>query len=145
MKKAEVRFYFDEDVLKLAHTIARLRYDCTYPGDPGVEIHKHARPPCPIAKGTKDPIWLPQVTEWGWLIISRDHKIRSRPRELQAVRDSGARMVALSGPDAGNTWTQLELLMRSWREIERLQAEEPGPFIHLASRSGVRPIDLSTG
>lgn len=35
MRPAVVRFYFDADVLGLAHTICRLRNDCTYPGDPG--------------------------------------------------------------------------------------------------------------
>ena len=51
-------------------------------------------------------------------------------------------MVALSGQDAANTWGQLELLMRYWRRVEEL-SNKPGPFIYLASRSRLKPLDLS--
>lgn len=141
MKRGDVRFYFDEDILKLAHTICRLRFDCTYPGDPGAEIHKRKRGPSPIMKGTKDPIWVPKVTALGWVIISRDFNVRENPVERRIVRESDARMVALSGKDAVNTWGQLELLMKYWRRIELL-TEQPGPFIYLASRSRFQEVAL---
>lgn len=107
MKPAQVRFYFDEDILKLAHTIARLRPDCTYPGDPGDEIHRRKRSACPIGRGSKDTVWVPHVASLGWLIVSRDFRISENPAERRAVREAGARMVALSGEDARQTWGQL--------------------------------------
>jgi len=125
----------------LAHTICRLRHDSTYPGDPGDVIFRRERPPCPISKGTKDPVWVPLVTAKGWLIISRDHNIRENIAERRIVRDAGARMVALSGDDAKDTWLQLELLMKWWRRIESL-ANDDGPFIYLASRSRIKRLDL---
>jgi hypothetical protein len=103
VKPARVTYYFDEDILRLAHTVARLRTDCTYPGDPGVELNKRHRPPCPIPKGSKDWMWLPAVTERGWLIVTRDHNIRENPAERRLVRETGARMVALSGEDSRYT------------------------------------------
>lgn len=142
MKTAQVRFYFDEDIQRLAHTIARLRHDCTYPGDPGAIIHKRARPACPIERGTRDTEWVPFVARQGWLIISRDFNIRETPAERHAVRETGAKMVALSGKDAANTWGQLEVLMKHWRRIEEL-AGESGPFIYVASRSRLKLLDLS--
>ena len=141
-KTAQVRFYFDEDIQRLAHTIARLRPDCTFPGDPGTIIHKRARPACPVVRGTKDTDWVPFVARQGWLIISRDFNIRETPAERRAVRENGAKMVALSGNDATNTWGQLELLMKYWRQIEEL-ADKPGPFIYLAGRSRLRLLDLT--
>lgn len=65
MKPAEVRFYFDEDILGLGRVIAAIRNDCTYPGDPGAKIHKRERPACPIAPATKDTEWLPKVAARG--------------------------------------------------------------------------------
>lgn len=47
-KAAAVRFYFDADVLGLAHQIAGLRPDATYPGDRGGVVLKQQRQPCPI-------------------------------------------------------------------------------------------------
>lgn len=140
-KAAEVRFYFDADILGLAHIIAALRADCTYPGDPGAEINRRTRPPCTIKPDTPDPMWVPEVTRSGWIIISRDYHIRENPVERRIVRECGARMVALSGRDAPTKWGQLELLMMRWRKIEALSAE-PGPFIYRASLSAFRALDL---
>jgi hypothetical protein len=43
-KPANVRFYFDADVLGLAKALANLRPDITFPGDPGGLIHRRRRP-----------------------------------------------------------------------------------------------------
>lgn len=144
MKPAEIRFYFDEDVLGLARVVAQLRPDCTFPGDPGADMFKRRRAACPIAPGTKDTVWLPRVTELGWLIITRDYAIHRNLAERQAVRQSGARMIALSGEDARTKWGQLELLMMRWRRIEEL-VSAPGPFIYRASRSRFDRISLDAG
>ena len=84
---------------------------------------------------------MPQVTQLGWLIVSRAFRISENPAERRAVQESGARMVALSGDDAAQTWGQLELLMKYWRRIDDLQ-RQPGPYIYLASRSRLKPLDL---
>lgn len=139
MKNATVRFYFDADVLGLAKVLAGLRYDITYPGDPGAVIHKHQRSACPIRPTDHDIDWIPRVAKAGWLIITRDANIRVHKAEIDAVIDSGARLVALAGQDATNRWNQLELVMTRWRDIEKL-AELPGPFVYAAYRTALTPI-----
>lgn len=142
-KPATVRFYSDADLLGLAKVLASLRSDITYPGDPGAVIHNRHRPACPITKtSTKDRHWIPEVAGRGWLIVTRDSRIQDHRAEIAAVRSSGARMVALSGREAINTWAQLELVMTQWRAIEAA-TDEAGPFIYAATRSRLRPIDLS--
>jgi len=142
-KPATVRFYFDADVLGLAKVLARLRADITYPGDPGAVIHRRSRPACPITKtSAKDRQWIPEVARRGWLIVTRDSRIQDHPAELEAVRSSGARMVALSGREAMNTWAQLEIVMTQWRAIDDA-TNEAGPFIYAATRSRLRPVDLT--
>lgn len=141
-KPATVRFYFDADVLGLAHQIAGLRADATYPGDLGGVVLKRLRPPCPITSpSTKDRDWIPQVTALGWLIITRDARIQEHTAEIAAVRDSGARMVALGSRDARGTFDQLEVFMSRWRAIEACLGE-PGPFIYVATRSTFRTVKL---
>jgi PIN like domain len=144
-RPATVRFYFDADILGLGKTLARLRPDITYPGDPGDTIHKRARPACPITKtSTPDEDWIPEVARRGWLIITRDSRIQEHRAEVAAVRDNGARMIALASRDAGGTWAQLEIFFTQWRRIEAT-LDEPGPFIYTASRTApLRAVNLGT-
>lgn len=136
VRPAIVRIYFDADVLGLAKLLCQERADFTYPGDPGGRIKKRMRPACPITKArTLDEDWIPVVARNGWLIITRDQQIQFKRAEINAVRDHGAKMVNLASDDAGTTWTQLEVVMARWREIEPL-IDEPGPFIYRASRTG---------
>jgi hypothetical protein len=141
-KPASVRFYFDADVLGLAKVVAGLRSDSTYPGDPGAVIHRRKRAACPITTpATPDSEWIPDVAHRGWLIITRDSRIKERRAEVAAVRDNDARLVALSGREATGIWAQLEILMSQWRRIEALLDASP-PFIWAAHRSGLRAVSL---
>jgi PIN like domain len=141
-RTAVVRFYVDADILGLGKLIASLRNDVTYPGDPGAEIHKRQRPPCPITSpDVLDPDWIPEVARRGWLIITRDSAIITNRNEIAAVREHRAKMVALNQQDARTKWGQLEVLMTRWRDIENL-VTEPGPFIWRASRTAMTPIPL---
>ncbi len=143
-KPAAIGVYFDADVLGLAKLLCQERADFTFPGDPGARVKKRDRPPCPITSpGVKDPVWIPAVAARGWLIITRDRAIQDNRAEINAVREHGARMVNLASVDADRTWTQPEVFMSRWREIEAL-IDEPAPFIYVASRTGrLRPVDLS--
>ena len=144
VRAADVRFYIDADILGLAKVLAGLRPDVTYPGDPGTTIHRRSRPACPISNpGTDDDAWIPEVTAYGWLIVTRDKHIQSRPAEITAVRNAGARMVALAGEEAKGTWDQLEVFMAQWRAIKAL-LDEPGPFIYAATRTALRAVPLET-
>jgi PIN like domain len=141
-RAAVVRFYVDADILGLGKLIASLRNDVTYPGDPGAEIHKRQRPPCPITSpDVLDPDWIPEVARRGWLIVTRDSAIITNRNEIAAVREHRAKMVALNQQDARTKWGQLEVLMTRWRDIENL-VTEPGPFIWRASRTAMTPIPL---
>lgn len=137
IRPAEIRYYVDADVLGLGKILADTRADTTYPGDPGGAVkgrrYRHA---CPINDPeTDDDIWIPETARQGWLIITRDRAIQDNRREIEAVRDSGARMVTLVGKEAIDTFQQLEVLMCNWRAIEA-KLQEAGPFIYAATRTG---------
>lgn len=142
VKAADVRFYFDADIRGLGILLSGIRPDVTYPGDPGGEIHKRFRPPCVVKDvSTPDDVWIPQVTKESWLIVTRDRHIRSRPRELAAVRAYGARMVALTAAEATSTFHQLEVVMCRWRDILRC-LDQTGPFVYTATRSTFERISI---
>jgi len=140
-KSATVRFYVDADLLGLARVLGQLRSDVTFPGDPGGTIFKKHRPPCPIQPGALDVDWLPETARQRWLVITRDRNIQQHTREITAVREHGARMIALAGADAVTKFDQLEVVMCRWRDIQR-RLDEPGPFIYQASRTRLTPVSL---
>ncbi len=141
-RAAKVRIYIDADVRGLGLIIGGLRPDVTYPGDPGKEIYKRARPACPITTpAVLDTEWIPEVARRGWLIITRDSKIIENRNEIAAVREHRAKMVALNQQDASTKWGQLEVFMTRWRDIDEL-VDRPGPFIWRASRTAMTQIPL---
>lgn len=140
MKQAEVRYYVDADVLGLAKVLASLRPDVTYPGDPGGVVRKRSRPPCPVTTtDVDDDVWIPIVAGRGWSIITRDKAIQRRPAEMAAVRDSGAKMFALTSLEQLTVWDQLEIVLSRWRDIER-RATEPGPYIYTVTRTTITKV-----
>ena len=141
IKPAEIRYYFDADIRGLGKILGNIRPDVTYPEDPGAVIHKRQRPPCPIMHNTPDEVWIPQVAGWGWLIITRDRHIQGHRAEIGAVREHGARMVALSGADATDNFAQLEVFMCQWRSIQSL-IDRSGPFIYTATRTSLTAVSL---
>lgn len=141
MREARVRFFIDEDLRGLAKVIAPLRNDVTYAGDPGAEIHRRARPPCPVSRGAPDADWIPVVGVQGWVVISRDRAIQRSFGLLSAVKTSGLRMVCLTGQAGVNKWQQLETFMTQWRAIESV-VDRPGPCVLRASRTSLSDVDL---
>ena len=86
-------------------------------------------------------MWIPAVAAQGWLIVTRDARIAQHRAEVAAVRDCGARLVALSGREATGTWAQLEIVMSQWRRFEEL-LERDGPFVYSLTRTSLRPVPL---
>jgi PIN like domain len=143
-RPAYVKFYFDADVLGLAKIIVSIRRDATYPGDPGGPVKGgRVRSPCTITNvAVADEVWIPETAKQNWLIITRDSKIQEHRAEIQAVRVSGALMIALAGRDARDTFDQLEMLMLNWRAIEQ-KLDEAGPFIYSTTRTaGLKQVPL---
>jgi hypothetical protein len=143
VKAAEVRFYVDADILGLGKLLCSVRNDVTYPGFAGGDkMFGRIRPACPITSTeVSDQVWIPETARYGWVILTRDSAIQDNAAEIAAVRDSGARMVALVGRDAGNTWDQLHVVMRRWERIEQ-SLTEPGPFIYALGKASFRRVDL---
>jgi hypothetical protein len=61
---------------------------------------------------------IAEVVRRGWLISTRDRRIRAHQREIAAVREHNAKMVTLAGEEARGTWNQLQNLLCQWPAIE---------------------------
>lgn len=58
-------------------------------GEEVIAFHEH------FAKGTKDEIWLKEIGANGWVLLTKDSRIRYRRNELQALLLSEGRSFVL--------------------------------------------------
>ena len=97
-----------------------------------------------FANDVADEEWLSKMGELGWLIFTKDDKIRRRPVERDALLRSGARALILpSGNMSGKEMatTVVDALPR----IQRFVSKNEPPFIARIMRSGdVRKLELKT-
>jgi hypothetical protein len=136
-----IRFYVDADLIGLGKLLVQVRTDVTYAGDPGgIGIDRRLRPPSPVTPGVLDVDWIPIIAGNGWIVITKDRHMRSRPAEQELIRDAKARHVRIEGPPTQRKlrkWDQLLILLNQWQAIERL-LDETGPWIYVASRTRLR-------
>jgi uncharacterized protein with PIN domain len=137
-----IRYYIDADLLGLAKVMVMVRADVTYPGDPGgTGVDGRTRSPCSIAADSLDADWIPEVARRGWIVVSRDQHLSSRPAEREAIIVARARHLVLNSRQALNKWAQLEIVVNRWRSIEPL-AQLAGPWAYSVSRTTLRRIEL---
>ena len=95
-----------------------------------------------MPKGATDTQWLPSSAELGSTRIpTRDKRIRNRPLERVALLGHNVRACFLTSGGRLDLFDQLQLWLRYWPEIERLVADEPGPWLASVTRNGVRLFD----
>jgi len=128
------RFYADESVLGLGKSLAYARHDVLYCGHPVI-------PECPL--GIDDVDWIPLVAKRGLVAITRDKRIRTRPGERLAVKQSGLRMFTISTKNDADTWEWLGLLVRNWAVMESTLVQHPtGPWIYAVNQAKLARIPL---
>jgi predicted nuclease of predicted toxin-antitoxin system len=90
----------------------------------------------------KDVEWLTVVGQRGWIVLTKDERIRYRAIEQRALMQSrvGAFILTargLTGPEMA------EIYVRALPRIRRLVAKSPRPFIASVSRSGAVTLIMS--
>jgi hypothetical protein len=91
----------------------------------GIIVHVHQEH---FAQDAPDTVWLPEVAERGWVILSSDKSIKLRPLEKAAVMESGAALFFVVG---GNV-VAAELarnFVNTRKQVERFIARHSRPFI----------------
>ncbi len=81
-----------------------------------------------FAQGTPDSVWLPVVGKRGWIVLTKDTRIRHRPTEKQALLGASVRAFAftsgtLSGAQMGDA------IVKALPKMLVLLAAHPSAFI----------------
>jgi hypothetical protein len=88
-----------------------------------VELHNDH-----FAQGTPDAVWLSEVGRRGWVVLTKDVRIRYRPNEKQALLAAGVRAFVfasgnLSGQQMGDA------IARALPRMLKLLATHRGGFV----------------
>jgi hypothetical protein len=99
-----------------------------------VEVHA-AHFPEANAGEESDEYWIRHVTSQGWVIFTRNGRIRNNPLERQTFIQCGARVFNIRNANA-DAAKVTECIARATSKIEQVLANEKGPFIVGISLNG---------
>lgn len=92
----------------------------------------------------KDREWIPAVGAKGWLVVSKDKKIRTRAEEKRAVKENNVGIFILNYKQPLNRWEIHKLIASTLDEMIEKFATTPRPFMYLIGRNGrFTPYDLN--
>ncbi len=91
---------------------------------------------------TPDREWLAVAGREGWLVISRDKRMRRRPGEREAIRANSVGCFILGWRKNLTRAEYVEVLARSLHEMQALFADTPRPFIYVVNAAGGMRRDL---
>jgi predicted nuclease of predicted toxin-antitoxin system len=121
-----MRFFLDNNLsVKLARGLATLS------DDEVIHLRDKFPPDSP------DTEWLRFIGENGYLLVSRDRKIRFHPAERRALIQYRVGAFFLSGKDL-DSWDLVEQVVRNWRRMKEYAEEQSKPFIYNIPPNGTK-------
>jgi hypothetical protein len=96
---------------------------------------KHERHGSYFQPGTEDTAWLPFVGEKGWVLVTKDKKIRYNELEKAAVLQNRVREFYFSSGNF-NGAEMAEILVTALPEMTRICRRHEAPFIASITKSG---------
>lgn len=106
-------------------------------GTAGTQVVRGSR--C-FPRGTPDEVWLAECGRQGWIVLTRDKRIRYRVLERAALRDAGVRAFVFTGGNVGLNETA-KILLGALPRIATICRREKPPFIfHIGA--GGKPVRM---
>ena len=85
---------------------------------------------------TTDTAWLREAGRQGWLVVTHDKKIRSRPGERRAIKEHNVGCFILAYKQDLKKREIAELVLSALQDMEELFERTPRPFIYTISKDG---------
>ncbi len=85
---------------------------------------------------TPDAVWLERAGAEGWLVVSRDKKVRTRPGERRAIVEGHVGCFCPVQKQPLSRWQYLKLLALTLDEMEQRFSGTPRPFLFAVGRTG---------
>lgn len=87
-------------------------------------------------QNTKDPVWLRKVGVEGWLGITRDIHIRSRPGEVRAIVENRVGCFILTYKQDTKRAGIIQIVLDNIEEMEEKFRTTPRPFLYTVTKNG---------
>lgn len=88
-----------------------------------------------FADDVADEDWIAEVGRRGWVVLTRDQRIRHRPNELAAVRAARIHLFALTSGNLSAV-ESAALCVAAWPAIVHAVAAHPAPALFSVTRGG---------
>lgn len=98
----------------------------------GVKVVAHDEE---FAPGTPDTDWLQEVGRKGWIVLTKDKRIRYREIEKQALQSAGVAAFVFAGSNRSGVEIG-DAFVKALPAIRRLVEATPRPFIASVTASG---------
>ena len=123
----DIVYVVDENLLSLGNGMVAVRRDTArFSRHPVEEL---------LPRGIADSQWIPIVGDRGWVMITNDRRLRTRPGEADLAIAHKLKVVHLHGKIGNSTaWDQLIRIATRWTDIADQQPKE-GPW-WLSLRTG---------
>lgn len=135
----DVVYVVDENLLRLGAGMVAVRKDTA----------RFSRAPVDelLPQGILDTEWIPIVGDRGWVVITNDKHLRTRPVEAELAIIHRLKVVHLHGKVGGQSaWNQLARIVSRWPSIERQHEKAPkGPWWLSARSSGTAVMNFAPG
>ncbi len=90
-----------------------------------------------FAPAEKDEVWLRHLGANGWILVTRDERIRWNPAEIRALRDEGVGAFFLGGKNRSRC-DLIEQVVRNWRRMKDYATRTTKPFAFRIPPSGTK-------
>jgi len=87
-------------------------------------------------QNTADTVWLAEAGRQGWLVLTKDTRIRYHANEIAALLNSGVRAFVLTARGDLTGAEMAEIFLKALASIKRVASENPAPFIARIPRDG---------
>jgi hypothetical protein len=88
-----------------------------------------------FSSGTRDQVWLPEVGRNGWILLTKDSRIRYRQNEMQALLSSKTRSFVLVSTNLPGSEIA-QIFVKALPRMKRLCQLECSPFIAHVHKDG---------
>jgi hypothetical protein len=105
--------------------------------DAGAIVERHTDH---FARGVADDVWLTEAGKNGWVVLTRDKRIRYRQTERLALQAAKVRAFVFTGGNVTAKDTGA-LLTRALDRIQRISGDNLGPFIYHIGKSS-KPVKM---